>query len=530
MCAELGLAPEDREAKGQAYLVTFPHTSKPGLVAPETLTRSKLMEKVRDAFAHPSGVGGAAARGRARTPSMMACARELHAKAGSDGVQHAHHHVPLRCGDAGGFRFMPIKRALLERHGLASHWSPHCGYHSAVRYIVVPSEKKPQASLDPSPECWAQNGNHLPLFDSAQEPATAAAFRAKREARVKCASEAGKAEPRATELDLCAVIVENNFRNTADDHNASKRLIAYLKKHGGHQLYQLAWKQRHKLSSIIDDVWVWETVDETLARVGGTRVETLYAACSTPCICGGQWPQWAMLALSLNGIDPGLFWHTVYMCLHDGRREDKPVMVLVGRRGGEGKSFLLAPLLAVFGIDVVQLKPDKGSFPLLDLPTKRVVLLDEWRFDTTVLSVATQLLWLEGKPLVLSQPQNQGATGHFVYKGTAPIFITTKEQYLEGLVKEAQLAEAQDFVVVVIACRPCCCCRCCCFFCYVFVCLCASTCNVLFLTVLPYVHTVCRGRCERGLDVAAPAGDVQFQSEAPNAVRPQSSGVCMLLR
>ena len=108
--------------------------------------------------------------------------------------------------------------------------------------------------------------------------------------------------------------------------------------------------------------------------------------------------------------------------------------------------FLFSPLKAVFGLDSVQLKPEKGSFPLLDLQTKRVAVLDEWRFDSTVLSLATQLLWFEGKPLVLSQPQNQGAAGHLIYAGTAPIFITTKEQYLDGLVKEARAAEAQDGV------------------------------------------------------------------------------------
>ncbi len=99
---------------------------------------------------------------------------------------------------------------------------------------------------------------------------------------------------------------------------------------------------------------------------------------------------------------------------------------------------------AVFGIESVQLTPEKGSFPLLGLEKKRVVILDEWRFGSSVLSMATQLLWLEGKPLNLTQPQNTGAVGHFVYKGTAPIFVTTKEQYLDSLIEEARAAEAQN--------------------------------------------------------------------------------------
>ncbi len=448
MCEELELAPEDPGAKGQACPVTFPHTEKPGLVAPETFTRREILEKTLDSFAHPShrGFGGAQTRGRVCAVDKLAIGREPNSKSGSDGKTHTHDHVAVLSTESGGFRFMPIKRSLLERHKLASHWSRHRGYHSAVRYFVMPSEKKPQASLDPSPACWAKDGQHPPLFDAAQEPASAAGFRARREAKAKAASQEGKSEPRASELDLYAVVVENKFRNTADDYHADKRLVAYLRQHGSHQLFQLAWKLRHKLNALINDVWAWETVDDTLLRMGGTRVERLCTASGLPCVCGGQWPYWAATALNLNGINANYFWHTFYMSLHDGRREDKAVMTLVGRRRGEGKSFLFSPLKAVFGLDSVQLKPEKGSFPLLDLQTKRVAVLDEWRFDSTVLSLATQLLWFEGKPLVLSQPQNQGAAGHLIYAGTAPIFITTKEQYLDGLVKEARAAEAQDGV------------------------------------------------------------------------------------
>ncbi len=308
----------------------------------------------------------------------------------------------------------------------------------------MPSERKPGSSLDPSPECWAADGMHPRLFDAAQEPCTAAATRACRERRAKAASEAGKSEPRATELELYPIVVENKFKNTADDYHADKRLIAYLRQHGGRQLYQLAWRIRHRLDALINDVWSWEEVDDTLLRVGGSRVERLASVCSSPCTCNGQWPHWAAMALALNRIDANLFWHTVHMALHDGRREDKAVMTLVGRRGGEGESFLFSPLKTVFGLESMQMKPEKGNYPLLDLQTKRVAVLDEWRFDATVLGLATQLLWFEGKPLVLTQPQNQGVVGHLIYSAIAPVFITTKEQYLDSLVKEPQAVEAQD--------------------------------------------------------------------------------------
>ena len=100
------------------------------------------------------------------------------------------------------------------------------------------------------------------------------------------------------------------------------------------------------------------------------------------CICGSLWRRVAETALEQNGIDPADFPHHMFLLLRDGRREDRKVVVLVGRFGGEGKSFLLAPLRHIFGEDVFEPPKDKEStrFPFLGLETKRIVLLDEWSF------------------------------------------------------------------------------------------------------------------------------------------------------
>jgi hypothetical protein len=89
-------------------------------------------------------------------------------------VREVHFHVALlgsRC-----FRFLSLKRALLERHGLASHWSSsHVGYWSAVRYGFMPTPRKPASEIDPEPLRWAAGGLHPPLFEASQEPVTARA-------------------------------------------------------------------------------------------------------------------------------------------------------------------------------------------------------------------------------------------------------------------------------------------------------------------------------------------------------------------
>ena len=440
----LGLTKENPEAKRMVYLITFPHTFRPDLVAPETLSRDAILCKVGDSMANPVYTHRChEAQANPPEPNKMVCGRESHSELGVDGQVHEHDHVGLLATIA--FRFMPVKRALLERHGLASHWScTHDGYHSVVRYIVLPSPKKPEVALDQTPATWCRNGSHPPLLDEANEPNNVVAFRARRERKVKAAAAAGKADPRAGELDLYHIIVEQGFRNTPDDRHAHKRLIRYLRSSGSTAVFEWAFRNRHRLPALIDDVWAWENIDEAISRVEGTRVEQLLLASRRPCVCAGLWPQTAYTVLTQNGIDVDLFWHSFYMSLHDGRREDKTVMVLVGRRGGEGKSFLFSPLTSVFGVEFVQCTLQSGNYPLMNLSEKRVVLLNEWRFDDSVLDMATQLLWFEGKPLTITMPQNQGIAGHQTYEGTAPIFITTKEEYLRELVQSAQWAEAHD--------------------------------------------------------------------------------------
>ena len=88
----------------------------------------------------------------------------------------------------------------------------------------------------------------------------------------------------------------------------------------------------------------------------------------------------------------------------------------------------------LYGVEHVQLRPGRGQFPLLGFEAERVSFLDEWRFEETSLSILLQLLWLEGKPVPVNRPQNQaGYSGHALYRGTAPMFMTAPEDGLDGL-------------------------------------------------------------------------------------------------
>jgi hypothetical protein len=442
------LETESRSQHKSVYLVTFPAlahstTATTGLKCPSTFTREGIARRLVEAMKHPLYNNPShASLTRAAELVTYIVFRELHQPRPADGKRLAHFHVAVKASSS--FRFGPVKKALQTTFGLASHWSTsHDGLWSAVKYGFTPSPNKPAEELDPSPLVWQREPVKASLFELSQPPLTAAALRSRREGKVHAAAEAGKKEPRATELDLYPFIVQHKIRNGPDFQHADDLLIQKLKAHGGPALVALAFKIRARLTSLINDVWEWEEVDDRLTVVNTTRVQRIEQAASGQCVCEGRWREQAEEALKVNGVSPQCFCSDVLGSLRDGRREDRQVLVLVGRLGGEGKSFLLAPLRRLFGFDLVQHTPQPGSFPLLGIEKKTVAILDEWTFDTAVLPLSTQLLWFEGKPFPVSRPQNRAEyMGHCLYKGTAPIFVTCKEADLGPLWQQAQVATA----------------------------------------------------------------------------------------
>ena len=70
------------------------------------------------------------------------------------------------------------------------------------------------------------------------------------------------------------------------------------------------------------------------------------------------------------------------------------------------------------------------------------MFLDEWSFMSGHgISLNTQLLWMEGKPVPIARPQNNSLyQGHLMYKGSAPIFVTCKEQEMGPIIQAAEQA------------------------------------------------------------------------------------------
>ena len=89
---------------------------------------------------------------------------------------------------------------------------------------------------------------------------------------------------------------------------------------------RLARKLRHRLDTLIDNVWPWECVDDALAWVGKTWAARFAAACYGPCACGGAWRQCTEWALRSNGVDPVDLCCAVWKAIRDGCDEATPLV------------------------------------------------------------------------------------------------------------------------------------------------------------------------------------------------------------
>ena len=227
---------ETPAARKQVYLTTFPRplatTSACGvrLRAPAAFTRFEPLEAFMDACQYPEYLDAKSVlQGSVVEMDMAAVFAELH-KADENGATGIHVHVASL--GVRNWRFLPVKRALLKRHGLASHWScSHRGYWSAIRYLHMPSPKKTEGSLDRFPFLWARFGCHPPLSKCCNEPLTWQALVQRRDYKQKRAAEEGKTEPKVSELDVYGIIVEQGFQNTADDQTAYKKLVVHVNSH-----------------------------------------------------------------------------------------------------------------------------------------------------------------------------------------------------------------------------------------------------------------------------------------------------------
>ena len=406
---------EKKVCAKEAYLATFPHPQEedacngPRLRAPGEFSREEIRDVILEAIKKTN-----AQKYAPLVLLKMVIFREHHAGG------EVHYHVALVADRA--FRFGPLKKYIRSVAQLASHWSTsHEMYYSCVAYGFWPTPHKSEDELDPTPLLWAKDGTHPPLSEASRRSWNAAGLEQRKLHIAKKLSEKGKKEEKFKDLDLWPVVVNEGIAANA---RATKKVIAYAARCGGHAMLEWAFQNECRIADLVARCWRFEKATDIVERDGKTRLELLWEARSRSCTCNGRWTSAALDLFWRNGLDVSEWCAAVIASMEKGHSK----VSLVCHVGDEGKSFLLDPLKAVFGEEEV-FTPVKSGFPLMGLESCRLALLDDWRFGEDILSYNVQLLWFEGKPVIIARPQNQ-CSGHLRYKGDDPIFISTLETNL----------------------------------------------------------------------------------------------------
>ena len=98
--------------------------------------------------------------------------------------------------------------------------------------------------------------------------------------------------------------MRHNIRNDEDGESGVDMLIRIAKDTCAPAMVRYLFRIRHKLASIIDDIWHWECIDDRLHLSQRSRAQALEEAMHTPCVCDGRWSACVAESLTLNGISP----------------------------------------------------------------------------------------------------------------------------------------------------------------------------------------------------------------------------------
>ena len=155
--------------------------------------------------------------------------------------------------------------------------------------------------------------------------------------------------------------------------------------------------------------------------------------------CCGSWLRAAIEVLHLNGVDAVEFTADIRNSLENGRGKGRNLYIW-----GESncaKSFMLMPLLAVYGEERIFMSPADNKFNWVGANTKDAVFLNDLNYsEEGVMKWGPFLNLLEGAPVHISAPKNHFAEDT-VWRELTPIFATAQQPILRvvgGVVNRSQ--------------------------------------------------------------------------------------------
>ena len=268
--------------------------------------------------------------------------------------EKVHYHVATQL--SGCVRWVAWKSAPVAR-GHSCHFSNmvvcnhshhrRMQYPFMLRYLYLPTERKPLSSLDRSPVLWCNAGRHPPLMDAINGQIDSIAFQERLEEVFLQRHARKRGRPsKFSDLELWPVV--KAIKVEADDPILLPKLLKYGRDSGNDRL--LAFLFRHTAESVNEKVrmcWTLENCEKIIENAATTTWRKLTAALDMPCRCMRQWAHATREILQANGISESELCQHIRRALMLGLQKKQDTLCFAGS-GNEGKSFILKPLTLIY--------------------------------------------------------------------------------------------------------------------------------------------------------------------------------------
>ena len=327
--------------------------------------------------------------------SHWACCREDREAEGS------HYHCALKL--SGVKKWVRVKQNIQDIYGISVNFSDsHDYYLSAYRYVmkedkhVYHSENHPNLADAQSPmtkrsiAANKRKSNQSATSSSSSEKASAPHPTAKKRIRL-------------TNPEVGMFIRQHNI-------HTYKELLATADDRYENGLSDLSdFVYNYKEESLRAQIQkAWDMADarkEVEAAKNRDRLDILIKAKTEgECICEGKWLTCAKEVLKLNNINEAEFTKAIYDNLRYGRGKFRNV--LIAGETNRAKTFILKPMKKIYGERDFFENPASHKFGWGGCENKTVIVLQDFRWSSEIITWKDFLLLLEGETVKLPAPRN----------------------------------------------------------------------------------------------------------------------------
>ena len=421
---------ESAEAMQNVFLGTAARVLPDTLLATDlvdisSLSREQVRESLLQACNNPIKMPGQPGRQRLSTGNRvekLIIAKEQHA----DGEVHFHWAIKF----FEKTRFAPIKRTLRERDHIASHWScSHPQWWSALRYLVIPTTKKPE--VDKERDVWTWNSEVIDVYSEAQQPWMAKVWKRRRDQAEMEASAGTSKKAKFTKLDLTAIVLEKGLETKT-------QLLEFTQDQGSGAMQLFVHQNQRKLKELLEDAAEWDQARQAAVAERQTDWDLVCQFAAGECKFGRSCTYTKSAdrifkANETHGLSKEALAVSLRNIIKNGPSKTTKVPILVGPTN-TGKTTVIAPFDKVFGFKNMMHKPTLGSkYGLRNiLKSKRFLMWDDYRpvqYGLETVPVPTFLSLFTGQPfeVQMSQSFNDGNDDFQYLRGAV---MTAKEKDL----------------------------------------------------------------------------------------------------